>query len=524
MASGILSTRNLYQNVVQAVYVNNNDLASSITVNICNKNKSEIKVYMAISTSPTVQTDAEWLEYDVTVYPNGVLLRSNLMVPTGYYVVVKTTGTHTNVVVYGQEIGESVESPITISENTGVAPTWITSTTLSNVFSGEEVSLQIEADAVEDQTLSYSLISGTLPTGLSLSADGEISGTVSNSGYVSGKAPDNYSFQVRATDSGNATSTRTFNITRRWNDGSSSAVPGTSAEQIKNLTGTSTNGLYYIRTPDMTSVQQVFCIMDGSMGDGGWMSAFNILSNTTSGIPGGAADWYNTSFWDSTTGFNVGSTLTSNFKNNLYHEAKINQVGILLHNISDSSFRGYGSYIVSSEFQGLYTLYDLCGGGTAEDASIDNKIITGSRYQGSGMYASGAVRNLNRGQSTWGDIFVDQNNSGSPLKFRARGQWSSDGGSANNAVRIATSLGDRNDSYGHTYAGIGGTHQHSGWRGDFAMAPVSAYCDGPQSYGDRGDGVNMTSYSGWSFPYSTSCTNFNGGPGQLNVGYGIFIK
>ncbi len=384
--------------------------------------------------------------------------------------------------------------------------------------------MQLEADPIETQSISYSLASGTLPAGLSLSSEGEITGSVSTSGYVSGKAAENYSFQVRATDNGNASSTRTFSITRRWNDGSSLSLPGTSAEQIKNLTGTTTNGLYYIRTPDMSSVQQVFCVMDGSMGDGGWMSVMNILSNSTSGTPGGAADWYNTSVWDSTTGYNAGSTLTSNFKNNLYHEAKINQIGILLHNLSDTSFRGYASYIADTNFQGVYTLYDLCGGGTDIDPTIDNRIITGSRYQGSGMYASGAVRNLNRSQSTWGDIFIDQNNSGSPLKFRARGQWTSDGGSANNAVRIATTLGDGNDSYGHTYAGIGGTHQHSGWRGDFAMAPVSAYCDGPQSYGDRGDGVNMTSYGGWSFPYQTSCTNYNGGPGQLNVGYGIFIK
>lgn len=303
-------------------------------------------------------------------------------------------------------------------------------------------------------------------------------------------------------------------------DGSTEALAAPSALFIKQATGTTTNGNYWIRPLGAPAAQRVYCVMNNQIGDGGgWMCAFNIIAGNNTGVPGGAADFNNTSFWDTRDGtFNTGSDLTANFKNNVYGYHKATKMNIVLHNVSNTSLRGYGAYLFNDQYKDQ-SLFELCSQGT-----IDNKVASSARYYGSGGNNSGALTNTARPQTTFGDLFVDDINSGSNLLFRAAGQWGSDGGAANNRVRIATNKGTGNTSYGHTFAGIGGMHQHSGWKQDFAMAPISPYCDQPNTYGSNTDGVNATSYGGFSFPYASSCTNSSGGGGVYNVAYAVFVK
>jgi len=61
--------------------------------------------------------------------------------------------------------------------------------------------------------------------------------------------------------------------------GSSSSCPGDSAWQIKQATGTNTNGLYWINVNG--SATQVYSIMDSAMGGGGWMLAMKGSSTGT---------------------------------------------------------------------------------------------------------------------------------------------------------------------------------------------------------------------------------------------------
>ena len=303
-------------------------------------------------------------------------------------------------------------------------------------------------------------------------------------------------------------------------DGSTAILAAPSALFIKQATGTTTNGLYWIRPQGAPAAQQVYCIMNDAIGDGGgWMCAFNIIAGNNTGVPGGAADWNNTSFWDTPDGtFNTSSDMTANFKNNVYGYFKISKINIVLHNVSNTSFRGWGAYLLSNNYK-YQTLYQLCS-----SVAFDNKVASSGRYYGTGGNPSGAVTNPLRNQTTFGDLFVDDINSSANLVFRAAGQWGSDGGAANNRVRIATDRGTGNTSYGHTYAGIGGIHNHSGWKQDFAMAPISPYCDQPNTYGSNTDGVNATSYAGFSFPYGSTCTNSSSGGGIYNVAYGVFVK
>jgi len=523
--NGVLGTHDLLANVNQALYYNNYGEPSLFTVSFCNRGNTTAFVSIALSTSATTPTDAQWLVFNYELRPKEVFEKKGVYLNDTMYIIGKSSQANVSAVVYGFTNDEdtAVTSQVT---SLGSAPTWNTAAALPVVFAGDPTtSIPLSASDDEGETITYSFSAGSL-VNLSVSSAGALTGTASTAGYSSG-APDSVTTAtIAATDSRNNQTTRVFTITRRFRDGSSSGQAAPNAETIKNLTGTTTNGQYWIQPPGAPTAQQVFCIMDTSIGDGGgWMAAFNILSNSVSGMPGNRpANWNNIGFWDTADGtFNTGFGLNTNFKNNVYGYFPVRKVNILLHNISNTSFRGFGQYDLLSSVRGS-TLFQYCGGGIQANAAIDNRVVSLGRTAGSGASASSTVRNNNRSQSEGFDIFVDNQNSAWNLVFRARDLWESSGGYQNNSVRIGTSIAFGNPTYGHTFAGIGGTHEHSGWRQDFAMAPVSAYCQNPQSYGDRTSGINATRYEGFSYPYETSCTDFTGGPGQLNVGYAVFVK
>jgi len=515
--SGHLGSRIIVANIAQAIYVNDRTQASIVTVNILNRNDSDAMVSIAISDSQTVPANTDWVEFNTVIGPTATLERSALMVGPGKYVVIKSDVGSISASCWGVTAG-ALTSVTPVEVQPGATPAWETSSPLPDIFGGYNDFVQLSAiDSDVGQDLTYSVTAGTLPTGLTLSETGLLSGTPA--GYTSPGVEETTSFTLSVSDSIN-TVPQLFSITKKWLDGSSSALAAPNAAIVKAITGSTTDGLYWIKPASAPSAQQTYCIMSDAIGDGGgWTAAFNILSTTNTGITSGAADWYNTAFWDTQTSMNTGNTLTANFKTNVYGYAPIKKVNILLHNVSNSSFRGWGIYDLNAGSVNR-SLYQLCGGGTG--VAANDKIIASNGRSSRGGTGSGTVLNSLRSQTEYGDLFIDTSTASAHLMFRAKGQWGSSGSESANMVRIATTLGNGNSSYGHTFAGIGGTHNHLTWQGDFAMAPVSAYCDNPQSYGDRTDGVNMTSYAGLSFPYTTTCTTITNG--QLNVGYCIFIK
>lgn len=71
-----------------------------------------------------------------------------------------------------------------------------------------------------------------------------------------------------------------------WNvvglkDGSSILSAGDSALAIKNLTGTTANGLYWINLGNGQGPQQVYCIMDDAIDGGGWMVLYSNVAGAT---------------------------------------------------------------------------------------------------------------------------------------------------------------------------------------------------------------------------------------------------
>ena len=91
--------------------------------------------------------------------------------------------------------------------NYSPTPVWTSSSTLPNGIVGSAISIQLTA--TDTTTVSYSLASGsTLPTGLSLSSTGLLSGTVTG---ISGTTV--YTFTVNAVDTYSQNTSQTFSIT-----------------------------------------------------------------------------------------------------------------------------------------------------------------------------------------------------------------------------------------------------------------------------------------------------------------------
>ena len=155
--------------------------------------------------------------------------------------------------------------------NVDSSPSWNTASgNIGTVYEDVALSSALTPNATDPDgdTIVYSVNSGSLPTGLSLnSANGEITGTPNvNDTYAS--AGVTHTFDLRAT-ANSKTSDRTFNIIRKWYDGSTSALAVTNAQTlVDNLSFTSSDdGLYYIK-PTGRSAIQVYCEFNSF---GGWM-------------------------------------------------------------------------------------------------------------------------------------------------------------------------------------------------------------------------------------------------------------
>ena len=144
MATGILGTWNLYAGTPQAIYVNNNDSPSIVSFNICNRNRVDIRLSAALSTSATSPTNAEYLEYEAIVLGNGAFERSGIVVGPTQYLVIESSSANVTACCWGVEVG-AVTTSIVLTQNTGVAPTWVTSATLPDITTSGSSSITISA-------------------------------------------------------------------------------------------------------------------------------------------------------------------------------------------------------------------------------------------------------------------------------------------------------------------------------------------------------------------------------------------
>jgi hypothetical protein len=212
MSTGILGARTLLAGTAQNIYVNNNNDAAVISINVCNFNYITTRISIALSTiGHSGVTANEWIEFDAELLGKGVLERSGVVVGAGQYIVVRSTETNVSAQVWGVETGVETTA-LTISTNTvGIGPIWTTVSPLPTVWAGVSTSIQLNTLISQTETVSYSVTSGALPAGLSLaSATGIISGTPTSTAYGSGVYSN--SFTVTATDNLGNTSAKAFTL------------------------------------------------------------------------------------------------------------------------------------------------------------------------------------------------------------------------------------------------------------------------------------------------------------------------
>lgn len=152
----------------------------------------------------------------------------------------------------------------------GSAPTWTTAAgNIGTIVEDESISsLSIAATDADGQSVSITSSDFSI-TGVTLNSDGTITGTPNvNDSYASGGVT--HTFDGVASD-GTNTTTRTFNIIRKWLDGSTSALAAPSAQSIRDL-GVTTSGMYYLQASGMGHPAQLYCEM--SLHGGGWIYLF----------------------------------------------------------------------------------------------------------------------------------------------------------------------------------------------------------------------------------------------------------
>jgi len=256
MKNGIHGAYVLYAETPQSIAQCLTDNLSTLTVNICNRGPVPATIRLGFTDAEsTFDIGTGWIEYDIEIPAHGVIERSGLVIPTGYYLTAQASTDNVGIQAWGFSAGTELAVLATLTPITINVPV---------IADGTLTEVDISLGSVGS---TYTVFSGALPTGLSLSSAGVISGTMATTGY--NPAGVSSSVTIRRNTGGTLVD-QAYNITKYWADGSTPRLAAANAVDIKTVTGTTTDGLYWIKNSNTLNGApfQVYCDMNTD--GGGW--------------------------------------------------------------------------------------------------------------------------------------------------------------------------------------------------------------------------------------------------------------
>ena len=375
------------------------------------------------------------------------------------------------------------------------SPIWSTTSGSLGTYTGS--SIQLSATDDESNTITYTVTSGSLPSGLSLSSAGLISGTSTASAGT-------YTFTVSASDGSNTAVTRSFSINTPFPTVSGGTLTSDSTYYYRTFTST---GNFVLSGNNLTT--DVFIVAGGGPGGGAGgggaggvraLSSVSVTPGTYSAVigSGGAGT---TSQGGPTTYSSLGTNSTFN-------------------NISATRGGGGGGY--SLDLNG--TTGGSGGGGGGNGASINSGSSgnlggytpvegyaggfggTANYTNGGGGGAGGAGGNSTSNKSGDGGIGVQNSISGTNFYFGGGGGGGSQGSPYNAGAGGIGGGGGGTSSIGATGGSGGGSALNSGGTGSSGGSQIAG--NGGANTGGGGGGM-ATSVG----------TSGNGGSGIVVVRY-----
>ena len=102
MATGRLGVADLAAATNTTLYTVPASTFSVVTVSVLNRGATAATIRLAVASSAT-PADSEYLEYDTSLSAKGVLERTGIVIDAGKLLVVRSSATSVNAVVYGIE-------------------------------------------------------------------------------------------------------------------------------------------------------------------------------------------------------------------------------------------------------------------------------------------------------------------------------------------------------------------------------------------------------------------------------------
>ena len=277
------------------------------------------------------------------------------------------------------------QSTLENAMNVNATPSWSTASgtlaTIGDTATGNHAT--IAASDPDGGSITYS---GSVGGGLSLSSSGVISGNPTDV-----TSSTTLSFTATATDSEGAAVNRSFNIiVNPVIDGSTAAKAGTSAAQIKSNTGTTTNGVYWIKPSGVSSAYQAYC----NMNIGGGIILAAKINADSSGTSNSSYWRYNSNLWTSNNSYDGNSYNTvathaklapaQNFPMNYFY-------------VTNSDMTRWVRFDLSSQTTGFHNIWAGQNRSFSVGSTVGTHRSASSVETDHGLYHDGDTGNYNSG-------------------------------------------------------------------------------------------------------------------------------